>query len=376
MLITSLAVSLLIGQIPLEKIRSGELENGARYHIEYVPNSTQLVVSLVACSEGVEDTPQTHGYRHLLEHFMANGSTGTLNMKLESKGAAILASTTRDFTNYTIVSSPSDLNLALESLADVLIPVRTTPELIKKEAKIIGHEMSLFDMSRRASIFGWNKQFKTRPDTGGTVSILENATPKELQDLQAAHFQPSKLILVIAGPINLDAAKLSTIKFLGSIPKQKIAYGAPVKPENSVTPVGFTGQAKYLKVFGLPDRRTIALITVAYMLSARNQDLELLYSSSTRPGLITMYSTSGKGFEKLLDMELGHLNGANLFANLIIAPSENDAEQLVNQRSFALSWKPALNLEAAAKIASQLTLEEINSALQEWKSASVVRGDE
>src|SRR4051812_48412530 len=71
-------------------------KNGAVLLVENLPQAKYVSVQLFASDKHLPDTPETHGYRHLLEHLALKGPKRDLDLQMERQGVFFLGRTLRD----------------------------------------------------------------------------------------------------------------------------------------------------------------------------------------------------------------------------------------------------------------------------------------
>jgi predicted Zn-dependent peptidase len=138
-LICSLA---LLGQAESSVVQK-ELPNGAKFRIEATPGTGTLMIALYASEAGLPNDGGVPGTRHLLEHLIAKGGDRLLDTKLESVGLSLTAFTERDGTAFVVMGSSRQSVLGIESLRDLLEPLRVDVEELAVEIKILEQESAL-----------------------------------------------------------------------------------------------------------------------------------------------------------------------------------------------------------------------------------------
>lgn len=273
--------------------RKWELPNGAIILVEQFPKAKDISVQLWAASRGAEDTPETYGRRHLLEHFVARGD-GTLDAQLESNGLFLTAETFRDATQYEIRGEPGQWKLALEVVGKLLKPIAPTAQSIAHEAQIMAHELASQADHRWLTMGTWSAGYgDSGMDTLGDLAAIRATSPEQLIELQKAHFRPRNLVLVIAGPIDQDQVGVVARGLLQSLPEQPAAtyrerseYQAKSQTVDRVY-----GQALGAGVPSLSDSKMIHGLAAVLGVASRNRGTSVSFMLSYRPSVISLVTT-------------------------------------------------------------------------------------
>src|SRR6476469_6543311 len=95
------AFTLIALQVQPPRLRT-VLSNNSAVLVEPMANEKTISIQLWAASRGVEERPETHGLRHLLEHVLALGPNRDLDQRLETVGGELFARTFRDGTQIEV----------------------------------------------------------------------------------------------------------------------------------------------------------------------------------------------------------------------------------------------------------------------------------
>jgi hypothetical protein len=291
-----LPLNLLVAQEP-PRLRT-DLPNGATVLAETFSGSKLMSVQLFASSRGVADTPQTHGYRHLLEHMIVKGVKGDLDMRLESKGVFLRAETYRDFMHVAIMGRAEQMDLALDAVKQILQPPHWTKEQLAKEAHVISEELALLPDSILFSNAMWRQAFgDAGVDPMGDSETIAGVTPERLEALHKAHFATPNLLLVVTGPLGVDEATRKAKAVLERLPPSTAAEPPPAlegKP-GRVEVAGAFGEARGAIVHGVGSDETAWVLAAAFAISTLVDGATLTYTPSARGGLIIVGQTAENG---------------------------------------------------------------------------------
>ncbi|MBX3119398.1 MAG: insulinase family protein [Fimbriimonadaceae bacterium] len=310
------------------------LDNGSAVIVQSLPNAKTISVNLFAASRGVQESAETHGMRHLLEHILAKGPDKDLDRKIETKGLFLTAETYRDAMQFEVRGTFLQLNEALSVLEDLLKPVKTTTQEIGKEIKIISQELAILPDSARLSSAAWNLAYGTEGfDPLGNLAIMAKATPESLLALQQKHFTAGNLVISIAGPIpetEAIAAARKILEPLKGTPDMNWSKRPDAKPGNGEAEIA-RGSARGAGVGRYSEADTAWTIAAAFGVATEFDDGFFIYTPSIQNGLVLVGSTSDKTFVNRIDglsqeealglFAQGRLNARAWLLNRLSTPS-------------------------------------------------------
>lgn len=272
-----------------------ELPNRAHVFVERFEGAKRCAVHLVAAARGVEETPETHGWRHLLEHLMVKGRRGALDKELEAQGLFLRAQTYRDYMVVSVEGPNDRIDRALDAVAEVLQPVQTTPEAIAKEVELIASELAIASDLSRLSAAAWTHAYgEAGLDPQGTPETMLKASPSALAELQRRHFAPRNVVLAACGDFDIDRIAARLKKLVASLPEQPPAPWRERKPmpAGRADCEGAFGELRAAPVLGCLEPSTAAAIAAAMAICSLTPDATVTYTFTNRPGLISVSQTA------------------------------------------------------------------------------------
>jgi hypothetical protein len=303
MLPLAIAFTLLTAQGQPPRLRT-VLPNNSAILVEPMPNEKTISIQLWAASRGVEERPETHGLRHLMEHIMALGPNRDVDQRLETVGGTLRARTFRDATQIEIDVPASQLTLGLDVMSEMLKPIQVTPDQIATEAKIIDQEGGLREDDNLLNEAAWNRAYgQTALDPFGDIDVIRSATPADLEAVRKREFIASNLVLVVTGPVDLDGTTSQAGNLLGPLPKVDFV---PRKERLDGLP-GDTqatayGEARAALVPGYASMRTVSALAAALAIGTQLDDCYVTYTPSLSNGLVILGRTdTNKGLESYID---------------------------------------------------------------------------
>ena len=289
-------LAFLVGQLPdvpqPPRLRT-ILPNGATILVERAPGAKRIYARLLLSARGAEETPTTHGMRHLLEHLVATGRDGRIDERLEREGAVLRAQTFRDATEFAVDAPGGKLSLALGALGEMLGLRAITAEEIAREAGVMRQEAAVQEVPVRLSAAAWRVAYGDRGlDPAGSLDVIRTATPASVAALHRRLCVGSNLVMVVVGDVNLDKTTAAVAPFLRSAPRVETKWTArPLgKGGRDDDAKGF-GEVRALPVPAYDEPRTAAALAAALALASNVDNAFVLYTPSGRPGMVVLGQT-------------------------------------------------------------------------------------
>ena len=172
--------------------------------------SFKSVTAIVLCAAGSRyERRETNGISHFLEHMFFKGtskrpSAADISHALDAIGADYNAYTGKESTAYHIKAASQHLPLLLDMLSDMLWDSKLDSAEIEKERNVIIEEINLYEdtpMRRVSEIYEqvlWGEQ-PLGWDIGGRKEVIRSLQRKDFADYVAERYDPSNLVLSIAG---------------------------------------------------------------------------------------------------------------------------------------------------------------------------------
>ena len=213
------------------------LKNGLRV-IVHTDRKAPVVAVSVWYNVGSKNEPKGKtGFAHLFEHLMFNGSEnapGDFFEPLQQIGATDLnGSTWFDRTNYyeTVPTSALEVALFLESDRMGHLLGGIDQAKLDNQRGVVQNEKrqgdnqpyGLVEYSQLAGLLPEGHPYQH--STIGSMADLDSASLADVKDWFIGHYGPNNAVLVLAGDIDLKAAKTLVTKYFGDIPA-----GAKVAP--------------------------------------------------------------------------------------------------------------------------------------------------
>ncbi len=235
-----------------EQVYTDKLENGLKIMVDIKKGFNKSYAFFATDYGGADrrfkyggkwiDTPM--GVAHFLEHKMFDTKDGNALTNLSANGASPNAFTGPDMTAYHFESTEKFIE-NLEMLLDFVAEPYFTPESVQKEQGIIGQEIRMTeDDPDHVVYYGLMRALYAnnpiRDSIAGTVESISEITADTLYSCHKVFYNPSNMVLCVAGDVDPEQITASARKVLprepGEIPQRD--YG----PEESIKPVSKSGE--------------------------------------------------------------------------------------------------------------------------------------
>lgn len=379
-------IALLVGvamgfapQVPIDqppRLRT-KLPNGAHVLVERVPGAKEVAIGLFVSSNGSQESVATHGWRHLLEHFLARGVEGATDLKLETAGGYLRARTLRDAMAFE-VSLPADrLDLGIAALKEVLGAPNPTAEQIAREVQVIEEEGALRDGAARVSETAWRVAYGPRGlDPFGELATMASATPKALATLRTRMFTGPGVAVVVAGDVDLDKTTAAVRKLVEPLPSAvRSASPPPAEPTSGRTGIDESGHHRALPVGDIRSYRTVAALAAALALAADLKRPSVIYTPSASTGLIVLGSLeSGDSFRKRLNQSdpAALFERGRTLARRWVRQRLREPGEIVAFRGLLLVQAPDLRPEMIVEQIDALPFAEFASAVAGFRGPKAI----
>lgn len=214
---------------------------GQQIHQETLPNGLRIYLAprsgfakkfaFFATDYGSIDTKfildgQTYsspdGVAHYLEHKMFDMPQGNAMQEFSLRGASPNAFTSYNLTAYYF-SCTSQFEENLRTLISFVSTGYFTEESVEKERGIIGQEIKMYEDTPGSRVDEnlFEAMYHHHPlkvNIAGTVESIEGITAQTLRDCHRAFYDPSNMVLCVAGDVEMETIKEIALEIL---PKEK-----------------------------------------------------------------------------------------------------------------------------------------------------------
>jgi predicted Zn-dependent peptidase len=186
------------------------LDNGINILTEELPHVRSVAIGFFVDVGSRDETEEISGVSHIIEHLMFKGtdkrSAKDIAETLDAVGGQLNAFTTKEFTCYYARVLDEHFDLAVDVLSDMFFNSKFDQQDIERERNVILEEIKMYEDAPDElvhDIFArsmWNGHALGRPIIG-TAGVIANITREQIIDYYHKYYDPSKLIVAVAGNI-------------------------------------------------------------------------------------------------------------------------------------------------------------------------------
>jgi predicted Zn-dependent peptidase len=233
-------------------IHEAVLDNGLRVVVSPDPTTPIAAVNLWYDVGSRHERAGKHGFAHLFEHLMFEGSAHVAKGEhfewvTAAGGAAINATTSPDRTNYFQVMPSSQLELALWLEADRMGSLALTQDTLDNQREVVKNERrQRYDNPPYGRWVEYALEL-TFPEghpyhhtTIGSMEELQEAALEDFQDFNAVYYSPNNAVLTVAGDVDAEEVVRLAEKYFGGIRRHGDIPPAP----DGTLPVLKVGETK------------------------------------------------------------------------------------------------------------------------------------
>lgn len=186
-------------------------------HVYVVEKHDQPIVTVDTwvATGSVNETQQTSGLSHFLEHLLFKGTptrpTGAIERWLDSKGAVYNAATSKDFTHYYVTIASPFYKEALALQADMLLRSTVPPDELERERLVVVEEINRSENLPMHRLFDTLTEtlFAGHPyaqSTLGPRQVIRTVPRDTIVDYWKSRYQPHQLHTVVVGDVQTEEA--------------------------------------------------------------------------------------------------------------------------------------------------------------------------
>ena len=238
------ATDVRYAQAKLMNLSAFQLDNGLQVAVVENHKAPVVLQQVLYKTGSLYDPKGKGGIAHLLEHMMFRGTDklpGKMFDNLTQKyGAQSNAYTTYDETGYYEFSDISKLELMMALEAERMAHLKMDEADFLKERGVVLQERKQRFESNPVPLFyeSLNKVlWQDHPfasSVGGSEPEILSLTQQDATDFYQAYYRPDNAILILAGNITKDEARILAKKYYGSVenPERSVTSPLFVEPKN------------------------------------------------------------------------------------------------------------------------------------------------
>lgn len=196
------------------------LDNGVRIVCEEMLGVRSVAIGFwIKTGSRFENSSQA-GVSHLIEHLLFKGTkkrtAKQIAEAIEAVGGQLNAFTSKEYTCFYARVLDEHLSLALDILSDMVFSSLFLLEDIEREKSVVQEEIRMYEDTPDEIIHDlfaqtiWNDHPLGRPIIG-TIDSVGGLTKEEILSYYQKHYNPSNLVVSLAGNLKKDTV-LSVIK--------------------------------------------------------------------------------------------------------------------------------------------------------------------
>lgn len=197
-----------------EEVRKTRLASGLRIVTESLPTSRSVTIGAWVGSGARDEAPARSGASHFLEHLLFKGtdrrSAREIAESVESVGGDMNAFTTHEQTVFYVRLPDTQVDLAIDILADVLWSPAFRPDDVESERQVILEEIGMRDDTPDDLVHDLftRAHFPDHPigrEVLGSHETIEAMPRDGIAEYHHAHYEPANIVLAAAGNLDHDA---------------------------------------------------------------------------------------------------------------------------------------------------------------------------
>jgi hypothetical protein len=366
-MLAALFTSMLLDVVESNQLRT-ILSNDAVIWCESRKSPT-VSIQLFLSNRGLPDTPETFGYRHLLEHIAARSIPGH-DQAVESQGGIFEASTSRDWMNFEWKVPVDKVSLAWRGITTLLGGFRISDEDIQRESAAIKHELMLLKQDSLYSTEAWTSLFGSNGiSPAGDFSTISKATPAELKRIWAEITQSNRVVISVSGTADVTA---TTATAKGILMELKPGANARWNQRSVQGAYGHKDRVA-LPVASLETPSGVATLMLAFAVVGKLGQPFAIYTPSARTGAIVIGSYQPN--ESILDT-IKNDDAASLFQygqaymRGWLLSKQSSASESAYFNGVLLTLSPALRPKKLGEMVDYASYSEFSRALNQLKAVA------
>ena len=194
-----------------------QLANGLQVIVERAPSAPLTAIEIWVRVGVAQETAETSGVAHLLEHLLFRGAVGlppdALDSAFENAGGVLDAFTERDWTRLRASVLPDRWREPLQTLLRSLLAPALLPDALERERQIIlrdEYALHHADPIRPARYALFAEKFPQHPyglPLLGNPDTLARLDIESVRRFHGAHYRPDRVVVVIVGAVETDAVR-------------------------------------------------------------------------------------------------------------------------------------------------------------------------
>ena len=218
------------------------LRNGLTVVTQRMPSMSSVTVGLWLRAGGRFETRKNNGVSHFLEHLLFKGTTRRnyrqIKEAIEGIGGSLNGFTAEEVTCYLAKVVSKHLPLTLDVLSDMVLNPLLKEEDIEKEKMVVKEEIKMYlDLPASFVHALFNELLWPDQPLGamivGRAEVIESLTREEILVYKERFYNPSNLVVAIAGSLEHRKIVEEVEKIFGSLPRCRRSHFSRAKENQS-----------------------------------------------------------------------------------------------------------------------------------------------
>ena len=219
-------------------IETAKLDNGLTIIASHMPHLKTVAINTMIKVGSKDEDENNSGISHLIEHMAFKGTekrnTQSIAEEFDSIGGYNNAYTSRENTSFHCKVIKDDWKKALDIISDISINSIYPGEELEREKAVVCQEILENNDSPDDVVFDifHDSAFPNQPmgrSILGNAESVNSITREQIMNFTNQHYQPSNMVLSVAGDININeivdqAGKLFKFNQRPYLPNAKIAH--------------------------------------------------------------------------------------------------------------------------------------------------------
>ena len=203
------------------------LDNGIPLLMEKISNISTASLGVFVKTGAQDELPDESGISHYIEHMLFKGTkkrtAKELSEAIDMEGGDINAYTGRRSTVYYVKMLEDKIDKGVDILGDMFFNSTFTQENLDKERNVIIEEIKMYKDIPEDIVFDENIRYAIEGSQGnsilGTEKSLKEISREKFLNYYKLMYNPSNIILSVAGKIDFDKIFNSLNKTFGKMKK-------------------------------------------------------------------------------------------------------------------------------------------------------------
>jgi len=220
------------------------LSNGVRVLMEEIPHVRSASVGFWVDTGSKNETPENNGISHFIEHMLFKGthtrSALEIARTLEDKGGALNAFTDKEQTCFYARVLDTEVALAIDLLADMVLHPALDPSELKRERQVVLEEIKMYEDTPDELVQDLFNLvfFKDHPlgmPIAGTRTTMRGVSRQDVLDYLDRFYTPDRIVVAIAGRFDTNAVLDQLERTIGRLerPATRLIEVPPV-PQSAI----------------------------------------------------------------------------------------------------------------------------------------------